>query len=51
MCLVKYNPNQKHPGCKISCSQELKNGHAEKDVKSKKGSQGQHSDSADGNKI
>ena len=47
----EWNLNQKHPGCKKSYGQELKNGHAEKDVKSKMGGQGQRSDSADGNKI
>ena len=34
-----------------SCGQELKNGHVEKDVKSKMGGQWQWSDSADENKI
>ena len=43
--------SQKHPGCKNFCSQELKNGHAGKDVKSKMGGQEQRSDSADENKI
>ena len=43
--------NQKHPSCKKSCGQELKNGHVEKEVKSKMGGQWQCSDSADGNKI
>ena len=43
--------NQKHHGCKKSCGQELKNGHVEKDVKSKMGGQWQCSDSADGIKF
>ena len=48
--VISY-PNQKHPGCKKSCGQELKKGQDEKDMKSKNGGQGQCSDSADGNKI
>ena len=50
-CCVAIYLNQKHSGCKKSCSQELKHGYAEKDVKSKMGGQGQHSDSVDRNKI
>jgi len=48
---VNNNPNQKHPGCKKSCGQELKKGHVEKMWNQKMGYQGQRSDSADGNKI
>ena len=36
---VRFN-NQKHPSCKKSCSQDLKRGCDEKDVKSKEGSKG-----------
>jgi len=46
--IAKY---QKHPGCKKSCSQELKKVMLKKIGNQKMGSQGQCSDSADGNKI
>ena len=39
--MIKFDLNKKHPGCKKRCGQELINGHAEKDVKSNMGSQGQ----------
>ena len=45
------NPNQKHPWCKKSYSQELEKGLDEKEVKSKMGGQGLCSATTDQNKI
>ena len=46
---AKFQP--KTPGCKKVAAKNYITGHAEKDVKSKMGGQGQYSDSADGNKF